>query len=185
MSRNVDVTQETPEAQPRARRRGCWLFAAVVLLFVLCTVVALVALLTLLGETNAIRMTLNPARATVATGEVFTLSITIENVDLDEVQITGIGLDESLLDGMTVSATDPVYRSFEQRDIPLYGTWTEYKLDQTLLGGSTLTVTVQLQATEPGAYSGNVSVWIEGEEMGVSITRARRETFELEVRQAG
>ncbi|MBN1202201.1 MAG: hypothetical protein JXJ20_10130 [Anaerolineae bacterium] len=165
--------------QPR-RRRGCWLwmiFAAVLVVFGGGTGAFV---LNMADEPNEIRVQLSePGR--VAVNETVALEVTIENVSMDPVTINGVGLEQSLLDGIQVTGTDPAYTGSEDRNSPLSGDWTEYRLDRDLAAGDTLVVTLTLQGTEPGSYSGDVAVWIDSDVFGVSMARARREELSLDV----
>jgi hypothetical protein len=122
-----------------------------------------------------------PDRDAVSVNDQFTVSLTIENVSLDAVTIDGIGLDSHLLDGVSVMGMDPLYQSAETRNYPLYGKWTEYTLDQTLLGGEKLTATLTLTALRPGTYSGDLTVWVRSELLGMPFSQARRATLEFKV----
>ncbi len=152
----------------------------------LLTVVAVIAggvialLLTLAGQPNAIRMKVEPARAVVPAGQPFTVTVTIENVDLEAVTVSAIGFEHSLSDGVSVTQMDPPYRAAKERSMLWLGSWSEYTLDRQVLGGDTLTITFTLVADQPGTYSGQVTVWIQGKLVGMSIQRARRATLSVE-----
>jgi hypothetical protein len=133
------------------------------------------------GEPNEIRASLDPAAITVATGETTTVELTIENVDLNTVKVNGIGVDKSLLDGVSVEQMDPGYRDVNTRNYPLVGNWTEYTLDRSIFGGEKLTVVITFQGKTTGRYSGDVSVWIESSVAGVKVSRARRATLNVTV----
>jgi len=141
---------------------------------------ALAVLLTLAGEPNSIRMKVEPARAVVPAGQPFTVTVTIENVDLEAVTVSAIGVEQSLADHVSVTQMDPPYRAAKERSVVLLGSWSEYTLDRHVLGGDTLTITFTLVADQPGTYSGQVTVWVQGKIMGMSIERARRETLSVE-----
>ncbi|MBN1679519.1 MAG: hypothetical protein JW966_04455 [Anaerolineae bacterium] len=130
------------------------------------------------GEPGEIRVSLEPERPQAAVSEQFTLDVTIENVSLDTVTITGIGFDDALLDGVTVVQSDPPFRGSEDRSYPLYGSWTEYTLDRDILDGNTLTVSFTMQGTVAGVHSGDVTVWVDG----TPFARARRAELEIAVR---
>jgi hypothetical protein len=163
------------------RRRGCWWALLVLAVLVICLGGGAAILLTLAGQPNSIRVTVEPGRNVVAVNDQFTVSLTIENVSLDAVTIDGIGLDNHLLDGASVTAMDPLYQSAEARNYPLYGKWTEYTLDQTLLGGEKLTATLTLTALRPGTYSGDLTVWVRSKLLGLPFSQARRATLEFKV----
>jgi hypothetical protein len=114
-------------------------------------------------------------------GETFTVELTIENVDLDAVNINGIGVDQSLLDGLSVEQMDPGYRTVEERNYPVYGHWNEYKLNSSIFGGEKLTVLVTFRATKAGQYSGDISVWVDSDVFGLTVSRARRATLDVSV----
>jgi hypothetical protein len=133
------------------------------------------------GEPNEIRTTLEPQEITVAAGETFTVELTIENVDLDSVTITGIGIDQSLLDGMSLEQMDPGYRAVEERNYPVYGHWSEYKLNRAIFDGDKLTLILTFRAKTAGQYSGDVSAWVETKVMGLTASRARRAVLEVKV----
>lgn len=168
---------------PRARRRrGCWWALLALAILVICVGGGAAVLLTLVGQPNSIRVTAEPDRDVVAVNDQFTVTLTIENVALDAVTVVGIGLDSRLLDGAAVTAMNPLYQAAEARNYPLYGKWTEYTLDQTLLGGEKLTATLTLTALHPGTYSGDLTVWIKNKLLGVSYSQARRATLAFTVR---
>jgi hypothetical protein len=133
------------------------------------------------GEPNEIRAQLEPAEMTVPVGDTFRVELTIENVDLDSVNINGIGVDQSLLDGLSVEQMDPGYRAVEERNYPVYGHWNEYKLDSSIFGGNKLTVLVTFRATKAGQYSGDVSVWVDSDVFGLTVSRARRAALDVSV----
>jgi hypothetical protein len=134
-----------------------------------------------IGQPNAIQTTLAADKNTLAVGELLTITITVENVDVDSVTIAGIGLNKKLLDGASLETLDPLYRSIKKHSYPIYGEWHEYTLDQTLLGGEKLKITLTLKAAQPGTYSGDVTVWVESSFYGVSMAQARREHIEFKV----
>jgi hypothetical protein len=138
-------------------------------------------LLTLAGQPNSIRVKVEPGRDVVAVNDQFTVTLTIENVSLDAVTIDGIGLESHLLDGAAVAVMDPPYQSAEARNYPFYGKWTEYTLDQTLLGGEKLTATLTLTALRPGNYSGDLTVWVRSKLLGMPFSQARRATLAFKV----
>ncbi len=134
------------------------------------------------GEPNEIRTTMLPPEITVAPGESFIIELTIENVDLESVDINGIGVEQSLLDGISVLQIDPGYRSIDERNYPLLGEWTEYKYDQTIFGGETLTVLITFQANKVGEYSGDISTWIDSNIVGgIQASQARRAELQVTI----
>lgn len=136
---------------------------------------------TLTGEPNEIRLELSPAEVTARVDELFTVELEVENVDLDAVPINAVALEQSLLDGVFVAQTDPIYRDVEERSYPVYGDWTEYAIVQTLRGGEKTTITLTLKATTSGTYSGDVMVWVDSDVMGVTVGRARRAPLDVVV----
>jgi len=76
------------------------------------------------------------------------------------VTISGIGLGKNLLNGVSVEMIEPNYRAVKKHDYPVYGEWNEYALDQTLLGGEKMDITLTLKAVRPGTYSGDITVWV-------------------------
>ena len=134
------------------------------------------------AEPNEIRAVLDPARVTAAAGETFTVTLTIENVSLDAVRVTAIGLDEALGDVLRVEATDPAFRGTRARSYPLLGAWEEYALDQRVFAGEKLPISLTLTALQPGNVSGEVTVWVQDKLLGVSFERARRATLNVAVR---
>ncbi len=158
---------------------GLFLIAALIV----CVVGVILVWNTLAGEPNEIRTNATLDRSIVPVNEPFTLTVELENVALEPVTIKSVGLEDDLLEGARVTDVQPVFRAADVRSFPLVGDWTEYPLDRRLLGGSGMTVMVTLQAVTPGAYSGDVSIWVEGELLGITTARARRETIEFEVVQ--
>ena len=158
-------------------RRGLALLAAVVVIgggvFGGLTILS--------GEPNEIRTSLDPGAITVAAGETTTVELTIENVDLNTVKVNGIGVDKSLLDGVSVDQMDPGYSDVNTRSYPLYGNWTEYTLDRSIFGGEKLTVVITFRGDTVGKYSGDVSVWIESSVAGLKVSRARRVNLNVTV----
>jgi hypothetical protein len=136
---------------------------------------------TLSGEPNEIRVTLKPAEITAAAGDTFTVDLTIENVSLNAVNVNGIGIDKSLLDGVSVEQMDPGYREVKGRNYPLYGNWNEYTLDRTIFGGEKLTVVITFRAGQVGQVSGDVTVWIQNKIAGLTVSRARRATLNVRI----
>lgn len=133
------------------------------------------------GEPNEVRTSLDPAEITAAAGETFTVELTIENVDLNTVKVNGIGVDKSLLDGVSVEQMDPGYREVNSRNYPLYGNWTEYTLDRSIFEGEKLTVVITFRAKSAGQYSGDVSVWVESNVAGLNVSRARRAVLNVKI----
>lgn len=179
--RAVPATYADYEPPPRRRGRGCWLVALVMALFAAGTGGIVAVLLTLVGEPGEIRVSAALDRDTVAASETFTLTVEVENVDLDPVTLKAVGLDADLLDGATVTSVDLATGDPEERSYPLLGDWTEYPLERALRGGDKLTITITLVAATPGVYSGDVSVWVEGDLLGISTSRARRAAVEFDV----
>lgn len=161
-------------------RRFC-LGLLLVAALIVCAIAAVLVWITLAGEPNEIRAEATLDRTVVQPNDQFTLTVELENVDLDPVTIKSVGLAEDLLNGARVVDVQPVFRAADARSFPLVGEWTEYPINQRILGGDTLTVTLTLHALTPGVYSGDVSVWIEGDLLGMTTARARRERVEFEV----
>jgi len=139
-------------------------------------------LLSLAAEPNQIRTMLMPARVEVTAGESFELTLTIENVSLDTVRITGVGLDGSLYDALRLERLEPAFQAVHTRDYPLLGEWTEYTLNRQVFAGEKLTVTLTLTALRPGLVSGDVLVWVQDRLLGMSFERARRELLAVDIR---
>ena len=168
---------------PRRRKRGrnCLVNLVVLAVMVLCGGGAASVALTALGEPNNIRIDVRVPEQNPVAGQEFTIEVEIENVDLDPAVITAIGLEQDLLDGLRVARTDPAYRSVEERDYPIYGAWSEFKIQQTVAGGSTLLVTVNVTAPTAGTFAGDLTVWVEADVFGFKLAQARRETLEITV----
>ncbi len=147
----------------------------------LCCVGVAAGLRSLAAEPNEIRATLDPARVTASAGETVTVTLTIENVSLEAVRITAIGLDRALGDAVRVEAMDPAFRSTRARSYPLLGAWDEYALERRIFAGEKLTVMLTLTALQPGNASGDVTVWVQDKLLGVSFERARRMTLDVAV----
>ena len=179
MSRSKQRNVEGPE-DGAPRRRGCWPLLLLLTVVAVAAGGAIAVLLTLAGEPNAIRMKIEPARAVVPAGQPFIVTVTIENVDLNAVTVSAIGFEQNLADGVSVTQMDPPYRIAKDRSLLLLGSWREYTLDRRVPGGDTLTITFTLVADQPGTYSGQVTVWVQGKLMGMSIQRARRATLSVE-----
>jgi len=165
-----------------ASRRGCWWIVFVLVTLTLCGGGTGAGLLSLAAEPNQIRTMLTPARVEVTAGESFELTLTIENVSLDTVRITGVGLDGSLRDAVRLERLEPAYRTVRIRNYPLLGEWTEYTFDRQVFAGDELTVTLTLTALRPGPVSGDVLVWVQDRLLGLSFERARRELLTVDIR---
>jgi len=179
------VTYARENAAPNdhaPRRRGCWLMLLVLAVLSICGGGTGAVLLSLANEPNEIRTTLASDRITAAVGEPFTVELAIENVSLDTVTITSIGLDDRLTDGVRLDVMEPPYRNTRHRDYPLLGAWTGYNFDRQLFGGDTLAVTMTLTGLQPGTYSGDVTVWVEGHVLGIPIERARHASLDITLR---
>ncbi|MBN2303639.1 MAG: hypothetical protein JXQ72_04140 [Anaerolineae bacterium] len=174
--------KEVQEIARRPRRRGCCLIWLVLILIGACGGSGVGVLRTLGDEPNAIRVTAAIDRTDLVVGDTFIIELTVENVDVDPVLITGVSLENSLADGVQIMTTDPGYRSVKDRSIPLVNDWTEYRLDRRLGDGDTLVITMTLMAQQVGTYSGDVSVWVEYELLGWKVSRARRANVEVTVR---
>ncbi len=161
--------------------RGFCLALAIIAIVAACVVGTVVVYNTLAGAPNEIRISAAVDQRVIAAHTPFTITVEVENVDLDTVTLKAVGLENDLLDGAAVVSIEPAARPAQKRSYPLMGDWTEYPLDRRLLGGDTLTLTIMLTATTPGAYSGKVSLWVEGDLLGISTSRARRATIEFEV----
>lgn len=164
--------------------KGCACLGIVLIVLVVCGVI-FAAVSHFIGQPNALRTSLASNTNDLTVGEALTVTLTVENVDVDAVTISGIGLGKSLLKGLSVESIEPRYRAIKKHDYPIYGEWSEYALDQTLLGGEKLDITLTLKAIQPGTYSGDITVWVESDFYGISMAQARRETLRLKVRQAG
>ncbi len=135
----------------------------------------------LVAETNTIRTEVTLDTETVVVGQTFTITVEVENVDLDAISIRAVGLDADLREGVEVVSIDPPFRATEDRSYPVVGDWTEYTLSRRVPGGETITITITLQASQPGFYSGDLSVWVEEDVLGMDISRARHDKIEFEV----
>lgn len=167
------------EGPPRRRGCGAVLFLLVILLA--CVAIVAVAAYTLVSETNEIRVTVHSSADVVPQGQPFTVTVTVENVELDPVRISAIGLSSDLLDGATVTATEPALAEVESRDWYVLGAWDDYTTNQLVLGGDEMVVTFTLTATQPGSYSGDVTVWVEKDLLGARYERPRHERLEFQV----
>jgi hypothetical protein len=173
--------------RPR-RRPGCWLMLIVLAALATCGGGVVAFLLYLGGDPNAIEILEDDFKApeTVALDETFAVEFTVKNVSLDPVTINGVGLDKSLLDGVEVveiSVEDQSVRlSTEDRNYPLYGDWREYELDRDVPDGDTVAITFMFKATKIGIHSGDLTVWIESDFLGMPIARARRKALDFDVR---
>jgi hypothetical protein len=163
------------------RRRGCGFVLLVLVLLAICAGVVIAAALFLAGEPNEIRTSATTSADVIPLGEQFTVTVNVENVDLEAVRITAIGLSRDILDGASVAATDPPVATVQERDLYVLGAWQQYPINQLLLGGTSTEFTFTLTAARPGAYSGDVTVWVENDILGVAFERARRERVEFEV----
>jgi hypothetical protein len=159
----------------------CCISLILLIALVVCGCIVGSTLITLAGQPNAIRTSLDTERVNVAANEQFTVTLTIENVDVDKVTINSIGLDGDLTDGATLVSMSPAYREVKEQDYPVFGKWTQYTLDQTLLGGDKLEVTLTFQAGQAGSYSGYIAAWVQRDFMGVAFEQARRESIKLVV----
>lgn len=136
----------------------------------------------LVAETNTIRSTVEVEPPVVNVGDTITITAEVENVDLDAVSIRAVGLETDLLDGVEMVSMEPAFRSTEERSYPVVGDWTEYRISERVRGGDKLLIIITLQATQPGTYSGDLSVWVEEKTFGIDISRARHDKIEFEVR---
>jgi len=157
-----------------------------VVLFLLVIVLAclglmLVAGYTLLSETNEVRVVLHSSADVIPQGQPFTVTVTIENVELDPVRVRAVGLGSRILEGASVTATEPALPEMQSRDWYVLGTWDDYATNKLVLGGDQMDVTFTLAATRPGSYSGNVTVWVENELLGVRYERPRHAKLEFKV----
>jgi hypothetical protein len=147
----------------------------------LCCLALVAGLRSLAAEPNEIRAALDPQRVTARAGETFTVTLTIENVSLEAVRISAIGLDRALSDAVRLEAMEPAFRGARARSYPLLGDWDEYGLDQRIFAGEKLTVSLTLTALQAGNASGDVTVWVQGRLLGLSFERARRMTLDVAV----
>jgi hypothetical protein len=164
--------------------RACFLIViGLVVVGALCACIGGVAYFasSLVAETNTIRTDVTLDVETVAVGQTITITAEVENVDLDAITIRAVGLESDLLDGAEVVSIDPSFRATEERSYPVVGDWTEYTLGRRIPGGEKFTITITLQATQPGFYSGDFSVWVDESVLGVDISRARHDKIEFEV----
>jgi hypothetical protein len=161
--------------------KGCACLGIVLLVLVICGV-AVAAALHFVGQPNALRTSLASSTNDLTAGESLTVTITVENVDVDSVTIAGIGLGKSLLKGISLESITPNYRAIKKHNYPVYGEWSEYTLDQTLFGGEKLDITLTLKAVQPGTYSGDITVWVESDFYGISMAQAQRENLRVKVR---
>lgn len=155
--------------------RACCMGLVVLGAIVACAAAIVLGIATITGAPNEIRIIqaqVDPRQAAV--GAPITITLKIENVELDAVTIRAVGLDARLLEGATLVSTQPVYRGADPRRYPVVGEWTEYRLNQRLLGGETLTITLTLTAAAPGVYDGDLTVWVQSNILGVDFVRARR-----------
>ncbi len=161
--------------------KGCGLLIVLVGVLVGC-VVGIAAALHIGDEPDTLAVTplFTPNR--VKAGEPFTLTVDIHNIDTAGVTIVGVGLGETLLDGASVQAVEPTFRSVKSHSYPYYGDWQEYRVYKYLPADGTLTVTFSLKGLQPGTYTGDVTVWIEGKILGLlKLNRAWREKVTFDV----
>jgi hypothetical protein len=121
-------------------------------------------------------------------GTPFTVEFTVQNISTENQTITGIGLEQSLLDNLqvvsvTVNDSPLPTRGAKDRNYPLVGAWTEYSLDELQIAGNErLHVVYSLQAAQPGVYTGDAIVWVKTELFGIiPFSRAYRETLTITV----
>jgi hypothetical protein len=157
--------------------RGCAFLLIVVLIIV---ALGVIALLYMESQTNDIRIQVTPPGQVAANG-TFSIQITIENVSLDPLTVTGVSIDRSFLDGAEVISTEPTYKTAGERSYPVYGSWDEYSFGTDIPAGGRLVLTFNMRASaDPGVYSGEIGVWVDTDSL-LPINRARRETVEVEV----
>ncbi len=152
-----------------------------VVLAALAVIVVVVLYSLLLAETNEVRVTVHSSADVIPQGQPFTVTVTVENVELDPARISAVGLSSDILDGATVTATEPELAEVQSRDWYVLGAWDDYVTNQLVLGGDEMVVTFTLTAKQPGAYSGDVTVWVEHDVLGVRYERPRRERLEFQV----
>ena len=174
--------EQAPPPPPRRPRTGCWLTViALALLALLIGGVAAIALYWA-GEPNNIHVTVTPSQIRLSAPEQVSFEVQIQNIGLDPVTVTGIGLEPELLAGARLLGSQPAYRSITERSYPVYGEWQEFRLDTLLAPGATLEVSFTLEGVQPGLYETDLTVWIESELLGVQVARAARTTLDVEVR---
>ncbi len=177
--------EEHEQGKPPRRRTGCWILLVVLALLATCVGGIGAVILYLAGEPSEVEVEFAAGQdITLAANaaEPATFAFTIENTNVDPITLTAIGLDTELLDGVAVVATTPAFRPPEERSYPLLGgDWMEYKYDRQLGGGSKLDVELQFKGLSPGSYSGDLTIWVESDILGFSITRARHYALDITV----
>jgi hypothetical protein len=142
------------------------------------------------GEPNEIAVDIQPKTVALTRGddEPLSIEIEIENKSVDAVIISALGLDSKLMDSLEVVdlfvAGNSELRKPKERNYPVYGNWTEYKIDQTIPEKKKLYLTLQIKArpdAEFGTYSGDLTIWVEDQVLGVSLSRATRSTITITV----
>jgi len=99
-----------------------------------------------------------PRRARV--GEQVSLVVRITN-SLDRPRtLTSTDLDEALVKGLEVVSVEPV--PIEKSDAAVLGTWV-FSHQRPIGPGETVTVTFALRAAMAGTFSGNVTVYVDGD----------------------
>ncbi|NDJ77430.1 MAG: hypothetical protein GYB65_14350 [Chloroflexi bacterium] len=185
---DYDYDDEYYDDRPR-RRTGCWLLLVVLALVATCAGGIVGVLAYMAGEPDEIEIKNEaelPSALTLslnASSEPF--EVEIQNINSDDaITISAVGLEEALFDGVEIEGTDPPFGTVEDRDYPVYGSWREYKLGETLQPGERRTIAFTFQGTATGTYSGDVMVWVERDVLGVSLARAWRHTVEFTVVEA-
>lgn len=153
----------------KRRRRGYVISTALLLLLVVAGVLLIVYLG---GEPNTLEVEAAVPPA-ILVSEPAPLAVTIKNISVDPVTIESIALEDTLMDGLTVVSSDPPYTKAEERNNIIGGNWQQYTLNRTLSPGEEIVVTLMLQGTTPGQYTGDITVWVEDDILGVSLARAK------------
>jgi hypothetical protein len=92
----------------------------------------------------------------VVSGEAFDVVITVTNSLPRARRIRDIDLWGTLVDGISVVSTDPVYK---EADLSM-GFWT-YTMEHPIAANGTATVTLKLTAGAPGVYQGDLDVSVD------------------------
>ncbi len=125
--------------------------------------------------------------AVIPANQAFSLEFDIKNQEVGKpnIQITGLGLDDKLTEGMAITALwiddVPVKLVEESRSYPLMDKWKFYKLDREIPKDEGVRVRMEIMPGTAGTYDGELMIWVEGGFLGIPIERAAREPLQITV----
>ncbi|NDJ86764.1 MAG: hypothetical protein GYB66_12830 [Chloroflexi bacterium] len=114
------------------------------------------------GEADALAIQQRPP-GTILAHQPFEVVLDLENTTNDDLEIVSVGIENALLNsGIRVNRMTPSYRTYDEGS-----RWTELVFSRRgrplLAPGESTSLTIQMVASKPGQYQGDITIWYENQ----------------------